>query len=81
MLKLNGSEYNLDNLFGINFELLKEILIKLAKKNDNIIQEISIIKNTNISRDKRISALEQKITELINNINNNNFKKIIKINY
>ena len=75
MLKLNEKEYNLDNLFGINFDLLKEILIKLAKKNDNAIQEINIIKNTNISRDKRISALEQKITELINNINNSNIKE------
>ena len=75
MLKLNEKEYNLDNLFGINFDLLKEILIKLAKKSDNTIQEINIIKNTNISRDKRISALEQKITELINNINNSNLKE------
>ena len=69
MLKLNGSEYNLDNLFGINFDLLKEILIKLAKNNDNTIKDINAIKNTNISRDQRISALEQKITELKNNIN------------
>ena len=80
MLKLNGSEYNLDNLFGINFDLLKEILIKLAKNNDNTIKDINVIKNTNISRDQRISALEQKITELKNNINiiSNNINNIPK---
>ena len=72
MLKLNESEYNLDIIFSLNYDLLKEILIKLSKNNDEAIKEINDIKNTNISRDQRIFALEQKITELNNNINNIN---------
>ena len=72
MLKLNDKEYNLDNLLGINFDLLKEILLKLSKSDNDIIIEINDIKNSNISRNDRISALEQKITELNNNINNIN---------
>ena len=64
MLKLNEKEYNLDICIGINFELLKEVLLGLAK-NDNITSiEINDLKNKNISLEKRISDLEQKITEL-----------------
>ena len=64
MLKLNEKEYNLDILIGINFELLKEVLLGLSK-NDNMTSiEINDLKNNNISLDKRISDLEQKITEL-----------------
>ena len=77
MLKLNESEYNLDNLFGINFDILKEILIQLAKDKDKTLQEIIEIKNINIYRDQRISDLEQKITELNDNIKNINDRLII----
>ena len=70
MLKLNENEYNLDNLLGINFDLLKEILLKLAQSDNKISLEINDINNTNIFRDQRISDLEQKITELNNTINN-----------
>ena len=79
MLKLNENEYNLDNLLGINFDLLKEILLKLAQKNNTTLQEINDIKNINISNDQRISDLEQKITELNNIINNQ--KKETEIKY
>ena len=70
MLKLDEKEYNLDNLFGINFDLLKEILLKLSKSDNNILIEINELKNSNIIRDNQIAELEQKITELNNNINN-----------
>ena len=79
MLKLNENEYNLDNLLGINFDLLKEILLKFAQKNNTTLQEINDIKNINISNDQRISDLEQKITELNNIINNQ--KKETEIKY
>ena len=79
MLKINENEYNLDNLLGINFDLLKEILLKLAQKNNTTLQEINDIKNINISNDQRISDLEQKITELNNIINNQ--KKETEIKY
>ena len=72
MLKLDEKEYNLDNLLGINFDLLKEILLKLSKSDNDILIEINNIKNTNISRDNKISELEKKITELNNSINNIN---------
>ena len=79
MLKINENEYNLDNILGINFDLLKEILLKLAQKNNTTLQEINDIKNINISNDQRISDLEQKITELNNIINNQ--KKETEIKY
>ena len=66
MLKLNESEYNLDNIFGLNFDLLKEILIKLAKNDNKTIKDINDIKYSNLLRDQRILDLEQKITELNN---------------
>ena len=72
MLKLDNKEYNLDILIGINFDLLKEILLKLSKSDNDMLIEINDIKNTNISRDNKISELEQKITELNNSINNIN---------
>ena len=81
MLKLDEKEYNLDNLFGINFDLLKEILLKLSKSDNNILIEINELKNSNIIRDNQIAELEQKITELnnsINNIKNSNKEKEIK---
>ena len=77
MLKLNENEYNLDHIFGINFDLLKEILIQLAKDKEKTIQDIIDIKNINIFRDQRISDLEQKITELNENIKNINDMVII----
>ena len=72
MLKLEEKEYNLDNIFFLNFDLLKEILIKLSKNDQDISQELNEIKTTNISRDQKIFDLEQKITELNNNIININ---------
>ena len=73
MLKLEEKEYNLDNIFFLNFDLLKEILIKLSKNDQDISQELNEIKTTNISRDQKIFDLEQKITELNNNIININY--------
>ena len=64
MLKLNEKEYNLDILIGINFDLLKKVLLNLSKNDDITLLEINNIKNNNISLEKRISDLEQKITEL-----------------
>ena len=64
MLKLNEKEYNLDILIGINFDLLKKVLLNLSKNDDITLLEINNIKNNNISLEKRISDLEQKTTEL-----------------
>ena len=76
MLKLNDKEYNLDNLFGINFDLLKEVLLALSKNYSSAKDEINIIKNADTIRDSKISELQKKLTELNNKIIQKIDKKI-----
>ena len=79
MLKLNDKEYNLDNLFGINFDLLKEVLLALSKNYSSAKDEINIIKNADTIRDSKISELQKKLTELNNKIIQEKEKIIQKI--
>ena len=76
MIKLNKQEYDLNNLLGLNFDMLKEVLMKLSKNQNEIESELNDIRETNEKRDKKISDLEKKIRDL-SNINN---KYNIKIN-
>ena len=61
MLNLDKTEYDLNTLFS--FEILKEILLKLAKSQINIEEEIKKIKNTTLKHDKIILKLEEEIGE------------------
>ena len=67
MLKLEEKKYDLNNLLGLNFDMLREVLIKLAQSQNNLENEIKGIKDRNVKRDKKISSLEKIITELYNN--------------
>ena len=66
MLKLNKQDYDLDNLLGFNFDMLKEILMKLCKNQSNIDSELNDIRESDEKRDKKISDLEKKIRDLSN---------------
>ena len=66
MLKLNKQDYDLDNLLGFNFVMLKEILMKLCKNQSNIDSELNDIRESDEKRDKKISDLEKKIRDLSN---------------
>ena len=59
MLHLERKEYDLNML--LNFEMLKEILIKLAKSQDKLEDEIKNINHINSKRDKIIIKLEKEI--------------------
>ena len=74
MLKLNKQDYDLDNLFGFNFDMLKEILMKLCKNQSNMDSELNDIRESDEKRDKKISDLEKKIRELSNLNNKYNIK-------
>ena len=56
MLHLDKTEYDLNTLFS--FEVLKEILLKLARSQDKIEKEIIHIKKSNSKRNKKISKIE-----------------------
>ena len=64
MLKLDEKDYDLNNLLGLNFDMLKEVLLKLSSNQNNINIEIKDVKDSNEQRDKKISDLENKIKEL-----------------
>ena len=70
MLKLDEKEYNLNNILGLNFDMLKEILLKLSLNQNNIHVEIKGVKDSNEERDKKISDLDNKIKELNDYIKN-----------
>ena len=70
MIKLDEKYYDSNNLLGINYDVLKEVLLKLSQSQNNIIIEIKEVKDSNKGRDKKISELEKKIEELKNLINN-----------
>ena len=69
MLKLDEKDYDVNNLLGINFDILKEVLLKLSQNQTNIQIEIKEVKDSNEERDNKITELENKITELNNLIN------------
>ena len=74
MLKLNKQDYDLDNLLGFNFDMLKEILMKLCKNQSNIDSELNDIRESDEKRDKKISDLDKKLRELTNLNNRYNMK-------
>ena len=59
MLHLERKEYDLNML--LNFEMLKEILLKLAKSQDKLEDEINNMNQMNSKRDKIIIKLEKEI--------------------
>ena len=61
MLHLDKTDYDLNTLFS--FEILKEILLKLARSQDKIENEINTMKKSNIKRDKKISKIAKVMNE------------------
>lgn len=61
MLHLDKTDYDLNTLFS--FEILKEILLKLAHSQDKIEKEINIMKKSNMKRDKIISKITKAMHE------------------
>ena len=61
MLHLDKTDYDLNTLFS--FEILKEILLKLARSQDKIEKEINTMKKSNIKRDKIISKIAKIMNE------------------
>ena len=59
MLKFEEELYDLNFLFSCNidFKMLKEVLLKLAKKQTNLEKEIKSLKISNVKRDKKIAKL------------------------
>ena len=57
MLTIEEKDYDLKYL--IHFDMLKEILIKLAKNQKSLQNDIDSIKNSNIERDNKIMNLQQ----------------------
>lgn len=63
MLKIEEKEYDLNFLFqfSFDFQMLKEILIKLAKSNQELESRIKNLEKSNEEKDNRISNLEDKL--------------------
>ena len=59
MLHLESKEYNLNML--LSFEMLKEVLIKLAKSQDKLEDEMQKMQKANSNRDKMIIKLEKSV--------------------
>ena len=70
MLHLERKEYNLNML--LNFEMLKEILLKLAKSQDKLEDEINNMNQMNSKRDKIIIKLEKEIFKTSSYIDDKN---------
>ena len=62
MLRIEEKDYDLN--FLLRFDMLKEVLMKLLKNQNNLQNEIDILRNTNIERDNKILNLEQIISEI-----------------
>ena len=62
MLSIEEKDYDLSLL--LNFNMLKEILMKLLKNQNDLQNEIDLLKNSNNERDNKIFNIEQLITEL-----------------
>ena len=62
MFRIDEKDYDLN--FLLRFDMLKEVLMKLLKNQNNLQNEIDILRNSNVERDNKIMNLEQIITEL-----------------
>ena len=80
MLKLEQTEYDLNTLFS--FDVLKEILLKLAKSQIRLENEIANIKNTLKNREDDFGMEDYKEETSYDNINDNLIQnQNININY
>ena len=63
MLKLEEKDYDLNYLFkfSLDFAMLKEVLLKLAKSNQHLESKIKKLEASNKEKEKRISNLEDKL--------------------
>ncbi len=63
MLKLEKKDYDLNFLFqfSFDFQMLKEILLKLAKSNKDLKSKMSKLEKSNKEKDERISNIEEKL--------------------
>ena len=61
MLTIEEKDYDLN--FLLHFEMLREILIKLAKNQNALQKDVNLIKETNKQRDYKIMKLEKIIKE------------------
>jgi hypothetical protein len=75
MLKIEEKEYDLNFLFqfSFDFQMLKEILIKLAKSNQDLESRIKNLEKSNKEKDNRISNLEDKLNIEYNPEEKSNF--------
>ena len=66
MLKIEEKEYDLNFLctFSFDFQMLKEILIKLAKSNQEMSDKINTLEEDNKEKDKRLSQIEDQLNIL-----------------
>jgi len=69
MFRIEEKDYDLNYL--LRFDMLREILMKLLKNQNNLQNEIDLIKNSNKERDDKIVNIEQIITELQEESNKN----------
>jgi len=67
MLTIEEKDYDLN--FLIHFDMLREILIKLAKNQNSLLKDVNLIKDTNKQRDYKIMKLEKIIKESENEMN------------
>ena len=74
MLTIEEKDYDLKYL--IHFDMLREILIKLAKNQKSLQNDIDSIKNSNIERDNKIMNLQQYMKG-----DNNDFEEDSPIKY
>ena len=75
MLKLEKTEYDLNTLFS--FDVLKEILLKLAKSQIRLENEINDIKNKLESKEDELQFEEEEDNYYNNNISNQNINNNI----
>ena len=61
MLTIEEKEYDLNYL--IHFDMLREILIKLAKNQTALIRDVDLIKNSNKERDYKLMKIEKLVKE------------------
>ena len=66
MLTLEEKDYDLNFLcnFTFDFQMLREVLIKLAKSNQEMQEKIKNLENLNQEKDNRLSNIENKLNIL-----------------
>ena len=67
MFRIEEKDYDLNFLF--RYDMLREILIKLLKNQNNLKNEIDLLNISNKDRDNKIVNIEKTITELQEELN------------